>query len=254
MKLVKNTLITLVFVSSLWAQDSSQTFLSLKNTGVETFQKVHPEYDGRGTIILVLDTGVDMGVDGLTKTSTGEVKVIDIQDFTGQGDTPYFAAEIEEDNDTLFFLNEDKELKIAGASSLEFKSVNDEYFIGVLKESLWLNSGSKAGDINGNGCKEDDFYFVTFNTEKDGKNFWVVYIDLEADGDLSNDKPIRTYKENLDSFTIPNKNGLAKFTMGLNIFPEKNLVSFYFDDGSHGTHCAGICAGNKIGNNELKQV
>lgn len=251
MKLIKNTLIVLVFVSSLWAQDSSQTFLSLKNTGVEAFQKNHPEYDGRGTIILVLDTGVDMGVDGLTKTSTGEVKVIDIQDFTGQGDTPYFTAEIEEDNDTLFFVNEDKELKIAGANNLELKSVNDEYFIGVLKESLWLNSGSKAGDINSNGCKEDNFYFVTFNTEKDGENFWVVYLDLEADGDLSNDQPIRTYKENLDSFTIPNNNGLAKFTMGLNIFPEKKIVSFYFDDGSHGTHCAGISAGNRIGNNEL---
>jgi hypothetical protein len=72
-----------ILFTNLIAQDSSQTFLSLRNTGVQNFQQNNPDYDGRGTIILVLDTGVDMGVDGLTKTSTGETKVIDVQDFTG---------------------------------------------------------------------------------------------------------------------------------------------------------------------------
>ncbi len=52
---------------TICAQESEQTFLSLKDTGVEEFIKQHPEYDGRGTIIIVLDTGVDMGIDGLTK-------------------------------------------------------------------------------------------------------------------------------------------------------------------------------------------
>jgi len=91
----------------LTAQQEEQTFISLRNTGVEKFQKEHPKYDGRGTIILVLDTGVDMGVDGLTTTSTGETKVIDVQDFTGEGDIPFYEAETDEDNDTTFFINED---------------------------------------------------------------------------------------------------------------------------------------------------
>ena len=47
-----------------------------------------------------------------------------------------------------------KNLKVAGVNNLSFKPVNDEYFIGVLKESLWKNSGSRAADINGNGIKE----------------------------------------------------------------------------------------------------
>ena len=41
MKLFKSALIGLVITNLLWAQDSSQTFLSLRNTGVETFQKEH---------------------------------------------------------------------------------------------------------------------------------------------------------------------------------------------------------------------
>jgi len=254
MKIFNLYLIFMLFLGSLFAQDSSQTFLSLRNTGVESFQKAHPEYDGRGTIILVLDTGVDMGVDGLIETSTGEVKVIDVQDFTGQGDTQFYEAEIEEDDDTHFFINEERNLKVAGADKLKLKAIDGVYYIGVLKESLWKNSGSRAGDLNGNGSKEDVFQFVTFKTENEAETFGVVYLDTDADSDLVDEKPLRNYKENFDAFTLPNKKGLPKFTLGLNIFPEKELVSFYFDDGSHGTHCAGISAGNRIGDSELYGV
>jgi len=254
MRYVNYCIMIILMLGNIIAQDSTQTFLSLRNTGVEKFQKEHPEYDGRGTIVLVLDTGVDMGVDGLTKTSTEEVKVIDVQDFTGQGDTQYFEAEIEEENDTMLFINEEKDLKVKGADKLGLKSVDDKYYIGVLKESLWKNSGSRAGDINGNGKKEDKFHFVTFKSEQNGDNFWVVYLDKDVDGDLSDENQLRNYKENFDAFTIPNKKGLSKFTLGLNIHPEKNIVSFYFDDGSHGTHCAGISAGHRIGECELYGV
>ncbi len=35
--------------------------------------------------------------------------------------------------------------------------------------------------------------------------------------------------------------------MGLNVLPEEKIVSFHFDDGSHGTHVAGIAGGYQIG-------
>ena len=105
MKIIKLFSILVLLTGGMLAQDTSQTFISLRTTGVEEFQNKFPEYDGRGTIVIVLDTGVDMGVDGLTKTSTGEVKVIDVQDFTGQGDTPYFEADIDEDNDNFPFID-----------------------------------------------------------------------------------------------------------------------------------------------------
>ncbi|NLT51335.1 MAG: hypothetical protein GXX85_10495, partial [Ignavibacteria bacterium] len=75
-------LFVIILSVTVFPQDIKQTYISLNNTGVAEFIKEHPEFDGRGTIILVLDTGVDMGIDGLTLTSTGEVKVIDAQDFT----------------------------------------------------------------------------------------------------------------------------------------------------------------------------
>jgi subtilisin family serine protease len=255
---MKQKIIFLALVLSLFltlsAQEDSQAFLSLKQTGVDEFLKNNPEYDGRGTIIFVLDTGVDFGIEGLLRTTTGETKVIDVQDFTGQGDIEYYEADMDEEDGNQFFVNEDMNLSVSGADKLGYKAVDDEYYIGGLPESMWMNSSSGAGDVNGNGQYDDTFVFVCFNTNMGDENFWVVYIDSDNDGDLSDEKPLMDYKVNYDHFSIPNDIGLPNFTFGINIFPDRNTVTFHFDDGAHGTHCAGIAAGYKIGSIDLNGV
>ncbi len=62
------------------------TQLSLSTCKVDEFLASQTNSDGRGVVIAVLDTGVDPSIPGLTKTPDGGVKVIDLQDFTGQGD------------------------------------------------------------------------------------------------------------------------------------------------------------------------
>lgn len=57
-----------------------------QETGVVSFLKANPSFDGRGVIIAVLDTGVDPAADGLKETSEGKRKVIEICDVTGAGD------------------------------------------------------------------------------------------------------------------------------------------------------------------------
>ena len=246
LKLKHIIVFSLLFAIGIFAQDTTQTFLTLNSTGVEEFLKLYPEYDGRGTIVLVLDTGIDMGIDGLTKTSTGEVKVIDVQDFTGQGDINFYEAETDEDEGKIIFENEEKGFKIAISKELAFKPVDDNYFIGLLSESLWKNSNSGAADVNGNGTKDDKFYFITFQTSTESDTFWVVYVDTDSDGDLADENPLRNYKEEFDTFTIPNEKDIPSFTIAVNIFPERKIVNFFFDDGSHGTHCAGIATGYHI--------
>ena len=246
--------ILLISLLTVFAQDSVQTFLSLSNTGVNEFHSKYPDYDGRGTIIIILDTGVDMGIDGLKKTSTGETKVIDAQDFTGEGDIKLYDCEINEEDGKEYFVNEDKNLKVAGADKLTLKPINDTYYIGALNETLLKNSTSNAEDLNGNGSDNDKYVVIVFQTRDSSGTYWAAYFDTNDNGDLSDEQPIRNYKEKFDTFHIQNEKGLPQLTFAVNIFPEEKRISLHFDDGAHGTHVAGIASGYRIGGTYLEGV
>ncbi len=59
-----------------------------------------------------------------------------------------------------------------------------------------MNSDSGAGDLNGDGDTEDVFVMVVFEASEGTESFWVVYLDLNGNGDISDDRPLRNYKEN----------------------------------------------------------
>src|SRR5919198_6134373 len=63
-------------------------WMSLASTGVDRFLHAHPTYDGRGVLIAILDTGIDPGIAGLTNTTTGDPKLLDLRDFADEGRVP----------------------------------------------------------------------------------------------------------------------------------------------------------------------
>lgn len=238
----------LLSADALFAQDvqpplkaDKLSFISKTTCGVDAFLNKRPEADGRGVIIVILDTGIDMGIEGLKRTSLGTTKVIDAQDFSGAGDVRLVKAKVVEKAGAITLLDTLSGISLGGAESLP-KPIDGAYFIGAFRE-VRLQNG-EVPDVDGDGKSETVFGVVAYRVQ-DGD---IAFVDTDADGNLADEKPLRTYKERFDTFAFAQKDTtkLPVMTCALNIFLDQRLFVLHFDDGAHGSHVAGIAAGYNI--------
>jgi subtilisin family serine protease len=211
-------------------------WMALGSTRVDRFREAHPTFDGRGVLIAILDTGIDPAVPGLQATSTGQPKLLDLRDFSGEGRVAL--APISPHGDTVQVAGQ----RLVGFGRARAVAGDGPWFGGVMTE-LPLN-GSPAADLNGNEAIGDSLPVVVARAT-DG---WVLLADTDGDGSLAGERPVHDYLQARESFGWAPRGhtpglGIAVDFGGTATAPTLDLV---FDLDAHGTHVAGIAGAHDL--------
>ena len=232
-------------------------FMPTRETGSITFKRQHPTWDGRGTTIGVLDSGIDLAHPALQKTSTGERKIVDT--FTATD--PVTEGSLVGGDATWLPMIQD----VTGPTFGPYRGSTWTLPAGTFKIRTFdeartdLPGGEVLGDVNRDGDKTDRFGVLL--DQKTNQ----VWVDSDDDKDFTDQKPMRPYGERFDQgvfgtdksgtdvveampFTVDVREDLTLEALGSPAgFPAKmDFVDIGLMSGAHGTHVAGITAANDM--------
>jgi subtilisin family serine protease len=244
-----------------------QGFMPKEDLGVLAFLEAHPLADGRGIVVAILDTGVDLAHPALQKTSTGEPKIVDVYDGTDDGYLP-LPVKATAGGAALRGLS-GRPLKLPGdlAAGAEVRLGlivdRDNFPRGLAgrrhaeRQEAWRRERERweAAVVDSSGARTDALRaaFDSLIEEDDdpGDRFdviackrdkgWEVRIDTDADGDLAEETALRPFREAQQIAFFPDPAHLAVALE--RIAPDGSSIFLFHDQGGHGSHVAGIVAG-----------
>ncbi len=213
-------------------------YMPTGDTGAAQFAQRVPQWDGRGTTVAILDSGIDLDTAALAKTTTGERKIVDWYDANDP---------VESGDGTWVTMSKTRYTGkfTAAGRNWTAPATGGPYTIGVLAETAGdLRGGELAGDLNRDGDKTDSFGVLQDVTTKE------VRVDTDGDGDFTNNPRMIDYKFKQDvGHFNPAANNVA-FVVQTDRSDYTGGGTPYVNIGiagaAHGTHVSGIVAGNSL--------
>ena len=218
-------------------------YMPTRDIGAPQFVAANPTYDGRGVVIGILDTGVDLFTPELQNAKnmdgTPSRKIIDWVTFTHPLVDP----------DPTWVGMSTQVTATAGVftvGTVTYTAPADgSYRFGIFNERHPNLGGELGNDVNrdGNPAGSSGLFAILWNTTSG-----EIWVDTDQDNSFADQSAMRDYNINFDVGTFGTDKPATAIretipfvvqTDGKNKFVNIGIVS-----GAHGTHVAGIAAGN----------
>ena len=228
----------------------SNPYMPTRDTGAAQFVDQHPTWDGRGVTVGILDTGIDLDHPSLKTTSTGQRKIVDWVTYTHPS----------QDGDPSWRFFTGALTTITGGTFTAFGRtytgfpVDGQYRVARMREDLLGATSEYAigcgADLNRNGACGDFFAMVWRPSDN------TVWVDADGDASFADEDVagMKEYKLDHDVHYFGHDNPATAvreavpFTVQPLTDPVDGLfwVNIGIVAGAHGSHVAGITAGNRL--------
>lgn len=221
-------------------------YMPTNETGAVDFKATHPTWDGRGTTIGILDSGVDLENPGLQVTSTGERKIVDWVTATDpliDGDLTWRAMITSVTGPTFTLVGR------------TWTAPPGQFFFNRFSESITAGS-EPGGDVNRDGDTTDRWGILYRASDN------AIWVDTDDDADFTDEELMRPYSEafQIGYFGTDNPSTavrdrmpfVVEFREDVDLTPAglpgqvADFVNIGIVEAAHGSHVAGIAAGNNI--------